>query len=290
MHATLLLSLLSLVSSTMAFPVHRLYKRDVDPSLVPPLGIKSGQNPDGTGNCDGTIGATGKPVLIPCACPPGESDLLTSLNANVKAGHAVNNPSVPVSFPTDSSTASQITRIQSVLVTLQNLHGPGVGCPAASTNLLALQKSLQSGSSAPAPAPAPAPAQNSPPDTSNPNASDAMIVSLAPSLGFTSGKNPTGTGDCDGAVNGADGQPIKVPCSCPPPEAEFLSQLEANVAVGHAVHNPDVSLSFPLDNSPASQRSRIIASLITLQNLKGPGVGCPAASTTLNAQLAAVQG
>ena len=44
----------------------------------------------------------------------------------------------------------------------------------------------------------------------------ATITQLAPDLGFTAGLNPTGSGDCDGAVNGADGKPIKVPCSCPP--------------------------------------------------------------------------
>ena len=44
----------------------------------------------------------------------------------------------------------------------------------------------------------------------------ATITRLAPDLGFTAGLNPTGTGDCDGAVNGADGKPIKIPCSCPP--------------------------------------------------------------------------
>ena len=44
----------------------------------------------------------------------------------------------------------------------------------------------------------------------------ATITQLAPPLGFTAGLNPTGSGDCDGAVNGSDGKPIKVPCSCPP--------------------------------------------------------------------------
>lgn len=48
----------------------------------------------------------------------------------------MNNPSAPVSFPTDDSNASKAARIQAVLVTLQNLNGPGVGCPAASTTLL----------------------------------------------------------------------------------------------------------------------------------------------------------
>ena len=32
----------------------------------------------------------------------------------------------------------------------------------------------------------------------------------------------TGTGDCDGAVKGANGQPIKVPCGCPPDRATFI--------------------------------------------------------------------
>jgi hypothetical protein len=53
----------------------------------------------------------------------------------VAAGHAVNNPSVAVTFPTDDSNASKAARIQASLVTLQNLKGPGVGCPAASTTL-----------------------------------------------------------------------------------------------------------------------------------------------------------
>jgi len=44
----------------------------------------------------------------------------------------------------------------------------------------------------------------------------ATITRLAPDLGFTAGLNSTGSGDCDGAVNGADGKPIKVPCACPP--------------------------------------------------------------------------
>lgn len=54
------------------------------------------------------------------------------------------------------------------------------------------------------------------------------------------------------------------------------------------MHNPDVKVDFPLDDSVASKKARIIASLITIQNLKGPGVGCPAVSTTLSQQLAAL--
>jgi len=110
----------------------------VDPNLVPPFGIVAGTDPDGTGNCVGVNG-----VLIPCSCPPPEDQFLQQLNANVAAGHAVKNPVAPVSFPTDNSPQSQIARIQAVLVTLQNLNGAGVGCPAASTTLLAQQQALQ---------------------------------------------------------------------------------------------------------------------------------------------------
>lgn len=66
-------------------------------------------------------------------------------------------------------------------------------------------------------------------------------LALVPQFGHAAGVNPTGgcrfpresaklnsiqiisgTGDCDGAVNGANGQPIKVPCSCPPDRNTFI--------------------------------------------------------------------
>ena len=58
-----------------------------------------------------------------------------ALNQNVAAGHAVNNPSIAVAFPTGSDNNSKAQRIQAALITLQNLHGPGQGCPASSTTL-----------------------------------------------------------------------------------------------------------------------------------------------------------
>lgn len=51
----------------------------------------------------------------------------------------------------------------------------------------------------------------------------AQIDALTPQFGHAANVNPTGTGDCDGAVNGADGQPIKVPCSCPPDRTSFIN-------------------------------------------------------------------
>ncbi|KAF9645409.1 hypothetical protein BDM02DRAFT_3271713 [Thelephora ganbajun] len=84
-------------------------------SLAPELGFKSGIN-------------------------PWRDVYLNALVKGVQAGTAVNGPSVKVTFPTDNSKQSQSARIAAALITLQNLNGPGKGCPAVSTTLLAVQK------------------------------------------------------------------------------------------------------------------------------------------------------
>jgi len=300
-----ILSIAVLAAPALSLPIHWYSKRAADAatvtSLAPDLGFQSGLNPTGTGDCDGAVnGADGNPIKIPCACPPPQDQYIQSLIANVQAGFAVKNPTVKVAFPTDNSPASQSARITAALITLQDLNGAGVGCPAVSTTLQAQQKAIASGGT-PAPAPAsviassaapppasasaPAPAASSPAANNVAGALDAATIqSLAPVLGFQSGVNPTGTGDCDGAVNGADGKPIKVPCACPPAQDVYLQSLVANVQAGFAVKNPTVKVAFPTDNSPQSQSARITAALITLQDLNGAGVGCPAVSTTLQAQ------
>lgn len=217
-------------------PVYSLpIKRAIDPALVPDFGHAAGVNPtggrkcrynataplltswlvSGTGDCDGAVNdASGKPIKVPCACPPDRNSFiqvralciaafptihLTSrdsqaLDANVAAGKAVNNPSVKVTFPTDNSKESQITRINAALVTLQNLNGPGKGCPASSTTLLAQQKAIADGTAPPAPPPAPpAPAPAPPATAPAPTASAGGVdPALVPDLGFQSGLNPTG--------------------------------------------------------------------------------------------------
>ncbi|KAI0698454.1 hypothetical protein BC835DRAFT_653136 [Cytidiella melzeri] len=271
-------------------------KRDVDPNLVPQFGVTAGQNPTGTGDCDGINNAQGVPIKIPCTCPPDRTSFIAELNSNVAAGHVLNNPSVLLSFPTDNSQASQLARINAATVTLQNLHGAGVGCPASSTTFLAQAAAIQNGTPAPAPAPAAAAPPPPPPPAAAPapapaagTPSAAQVAALAPDLGFSAGVNPTGTGDCDGAVKGANGQPIKIPCACPPSKDVFIAALTRDAQAGHAVNNPSVSVHFGTSNSNADLISRIQTSLVTLQNLNGPGQGCPAVSTTLSAQLAAAQ-
>lgn len=262
--------------------------------LAPELGFHSGVNPTGTGDCDGAInGADGKPIKIPCSCPPAQGVYISQLIANVQAGKALNNPTVLVSFPAGDSKADKSARLNAASITLQNLNGPGKGCPVVSTTFPIQQKAVDAETDvASTPSnlsinsqPAPAPPSNANPNGDNTGAPDAATIrSLAPELGFQSGVNPTGTGDCDGAVNGADGKPIKIPCSCPPPQNVYLDALVKNVQAGIAVNNPSVRVTFPTDNSNQSQSARITAALITLQNLNGPGKGCPAASTTLVAR------
>ncbi|KAJ7150225.1 hypothetical protein C8R46DRAFT_1043634 [Mycena filopes] len=109
----------------------------VNPALVPQFGVKAGVNPTGTGDCTGINN-----VKIPCSCPPSRESFIASLSANVKAGHDVHNPAVAAPFPTDNSKASQITRLQTSISSLQNLFGAGVGCPAASTTFSAQLKAL----------------------------------------------------------------------------------------------------------------------------------------------------
>jgi len=270
------------IATVSSIPIN--HRRDVPAALIPAFGHAANVNPTGTGNCDGAVnGANGKPIAVPCACPPDAATFAADLNANAAAGHATNNPSIAVSFPTDNSQASQLARINAALVTLQNLHGPGVGCPASSTTFVAQQAAIQAGTAAPPPAAA------APPPAAAAPANAASIASLVPSLGFLAGVNPTGTGNCDGAVNGANGKPIAIPCACPPSQADFNNDVALNVAAGKVVNNPGIPFSFPTDSSTASQLARVNAALVTLQNLHGPGVGCPASSSTLSAQQAALR-
>ena len=134
-----------------------------------------------------------------------------------------------VSFPTGDSKAEKSARLNAAAVTLQNLNGPGKGCPVVSTTFPLQQKAIDAGTDTPTPSPSAKkqPASVPTPSTSakvkRVNADTATIKRLAPELGFKSGLNPTGTGDCDGAVKGADGKPIKVPCACPPPQDVYLN-------------------------------------------------------------------
>jgi hypothetical protein len=126
------------------------------------------------------------------------------LNANVAAGHALNNPSISLSFPTDNSPQSQLARIDAALVTLQNLNGPGVGCPAASTTFVAQQQAALA-------------AVNGRKKGVSEVVKRDVPANLIPEFGVTAGQDPTGTGDCTG-ING-----IKIPCSCPPDRQTFIN-------------------------------------------------------------------
>lgn len=332
--STIALSVAAVLVSVSSRP---LLRRDVDASLVPSFGVTAGIHDPNSASCLGIDGANGQPILIPCQCPPALDTFLDSLNANVAAGFAVHNPSVAVAFPQDSSTASQLTRLEACLVTLQNLNGTGQGCPASSTTWVALQKQIAAGGSSSAPASSVAAAPSAPvastaagscPVISTVTVASATVAasastaaavstqaviassvvssaapastsavtpsnvtideSLVPQFGVTAGQNPSGTGNCDG-IDGANGQPILIPCACPPDRTSFTDEMSANVNAGFVINNPTVKLTFPLDNSTSSQLARLNAAAVTLQNLNGPGQGCPVASTTFSAQQKAIE-
>ncbi|KAH9834182.1 uncharacterized protein C8Q71DRAFT_771562 [Rhodofomes roseus] len=274
----ILVTAAAVLISVTSMPV----RRDVDESLVPDFGVTAGiPDPAGSASCVNPAG-----VLIPCQCPPDRDSFIAELNQNVAAGKVLNNPSVAVTFPEDGSVQSQLARLQACTVTLQSLNGSGVGCPVAATNWANLQKQIASGGStsgagaSTAAASATTGAVNI--ATSVATATGAAATgttstvdpTLVPDYGITANTNPTGTGDCDG-VNG-----VKIPCFCPPNRDEFIGNLTANVAAGQVLTNPTVKLSFPLDASPQSALARLDACLVTLQNQRGSGVGCPAAATT----------
>ena len=171
----------------------------------------------------------------------------------------MNNPVVGISFPADNSIPSIQARFNAASVTLQNLNGLGKGCPQASTTWTAQLNAILSGAStsiapiatspdAPAapstteaPAPAPSttevPAPTSTATSGGSGGFDGLsfeqIDALTPPFGHNANVNPTGTGDCDGAVNGADGRPIKIPCSCPPDRTTFINVNFFSYLVNH---------------------------------------------------------
>lgn len=115
----------------------------------------------------------------------------------------IENPSVQLTFPSDNSTASQLARIDACLVTLQNLNGTGVGCPASSTTFVAQQKAIAAESSSPSAAtPAATTAVSSvaavasatSTSTAASSASSGVDPNLVPQFGVQAGVNPDGTG------------------------------------------------------------------------------------------------
>jgi hypothetical protein len=115
---------------------------------------------------------------------------------------------VAFSFPTDNSTQSQIDRITGVLITLQNLRGPGQGCPAASTTLVAERNKLATqlsggspssttGASPDVAVAATVSSSGSLPTETQVLSDSSQVAALAPSLGFIAGQNLTGMPSCN---------------------------------------------------------------------------------------------
>jgi hypothetical protein len=129
---------LALAATALALPQPQSATIMINPALVPPFGIEAGI-PSGTqqGSCQGANN-----VNIPCECPPAWDEFIERLEQFVSAGNAFG---IPVTFPTDASIESQLSRIDACIDTLQSVDDAalGEGCPiAAAPNFSAIQASL----------------------------------------------------------------------------------------------------------------------------------------------------
>ena len=92
---------------------------------------------------------------------------------------------------------------------------------------------------------------------------------LVPDFGVTPGiSDPANPGSCLGFNNGP------IPCNCPPSRDAYIARLNQFVAAGNAFGIP---VTFPKDDSPASQFERGQALRNTMQNMNNVklGQGCP---------------
>lgn len=125
---------------------------NINAALVPTFGVTPNTNPGArgqAGSCDGFLATTNAVVAIPCTCPPSRTAFLAALGRNVAAGRVVlpqqqqQPQGTAIQFSNDASDQSVATnkvRATAMVVTLQNLFGPGVGCPAASAPNFAIQQ------------------------------------------------------------------------------------------------------------------------------------------------------
>lgn len=116
---------------------------NINPSLVPDFGVAQNTNANAKqqGSCDGFNAATESVVNIPCSCPPSRASFLAALDKNVAAGSVQGDKVEFNNDASDQSAATNKQRATAMLVTLQNLNGAGVGCPAASApNFAVMQK------------------------------------------------------------------------------------------------------------------------------------------------------
>lgn len=134
-------------SSSSSSPSNASTTDTIDASLVPDFGVTPNTNPDvrQVGSCDGFSLATNSIVNIPCTCPPSRADFLQALGRNVAAGSITTIPDggTPIRFNNDAGDQSPSTiqlRATAMVITLQNLFGPGIGCPAASAPNFAVEQ------------------------------------------------------------------------------------------------------------------------------------------------------
>jgi hypothetical protein len=122
------------------------------------------------------------------------------------------------------------------------------------------------------PPPKKQPSNQQPPNRQPPTSTNTTInPALVPSFGIQRGIKLPNSADCAGLNNKA------IPCQCPPLRDDFIAKLSKFATAGNAFGTP---VKFPQGDDKDSSRQRIGALTVTLQNLEGPGKGCPIVSTT----------
>lgn len=111
----------------------------------------------------------------------------------------------------------------------------------------------------------------------------SAIAALVPDFGVQAGQGDDGAGNCVTPV-----APAKIPCTCPPPRDQYLSQLTTAVQTGKTF---DLPAPFPTGSDKQSQIVRLQTMLSVMQNVNGAkGKGCPAISTTFKKTLDGLTG
>ncbi|KAF2007870.1 hypothetical protein P154DRAFT_419336 [Amniculicola lignicola CBS 123094] len=104
----------------------------IDPSLIPAFGVTAGQNPDGSGRCDGANN-----ILIPCFCPPNREAFIEKVNSAVALGNFLGTPVTFNVDPLAQSNKDKFNRATTCLIILQSFNSThSVGCPTASAPII----------------------------------------------------------------------------------------------------------------------------------------------------------
>lgn len=151
-----------------------------------------------------------------------------ALNKNVAAGFVTTNPTVKLTFPTDNSTASQLARLNAAAVTLQNLEGPGVGCPISSTTFFAQQKAIEAETS------------NTTSSTNTPTVSPSAPVASSPPTGTSQAST---IGSCSATPSVPATTPAQTASPASPSPSPVTNITSTTLSSGNTTTPTDAQIS-----------------------------------------------